>query len=42
MKMREFYSLGVVLGFRYDDSPVIAGDGSVATFAKITGRAAPH
>ena len=27
-KMREFYSLGVVLGYRYDDSPVIAGDGT--------------
>jgi hypothetical protein len=27
-KMREFYTLGVVLGYRYDDSPVIAGDGS--------------
>ena len=25
-KMREFYSLGVILGYRYDDSPVIVGD----------------
>jgi 2-polyprenyl-6-methoxyphenol hydroxylase-like FAD-dependent oxidoreductase len=27
-KMREFNTLGVVLGYRYDDSPVIAADGS--------------
>jgi len=27
-KMREFATLGVVLGYRYDDSPVIVGDGS--------------
>ena len=29
-KMREFATLGVVLGYRYDDSPVIASDGSEA------------
>ena len=29
-KMREFVTLGVVLGYRYDDSPVIVGDGSPA------------
>ncbi|MEO7243238.1 MAG: FAD-dependent monooxygenase [Variovorax sp.] len=29
-KMREFVTLGVVLGYRYDDSPVIAPDGSPA------------
>jgi 2-polyprenyl-6-methoxyphenol hydroxylase-like FAD-dependent oxidoreductase len=29
-KMREFYTLGVVLGYRYDDSPVIVGDGTDA------------
>ncbi|GAB2471111.1 FAD-dependent oxidoreductase [Comamonas humi] len=29
-KMREFATLGVVLGYRYDDSPVIAADGSPA------------
>ncbi len=29
-KMREFNTLGVVLGYRYDDSPVIVGDGTVA------------
>ena len=27
-KIREFVTLGVVLGYRYDDSPVIVGDGS--------------
>lgn len=27
-KMREFNTLGVVLGYRYDDSPVISPDGS--------------
>jgi 2-polyprenyl-6-methoxyphenol hydroxylase-like FAD-dependent oxidoreductase len=27
-KMREFNTLGVVLGYRYDDSPVIAADGT--------------
>ena len=27
-KMREFYTLGVMLGYRYDDSPVIEGDGT--------------
>ncbi|WP_428422879.1 FAD-dependent monooxygenase [Methylibium sp.] len=27
-KVREFSTLGVVLGYRYDDSPVIVGDGS--------------
>ncbi len=27
-KLREFNTLGVVLGYRYDDSPVIVGDGS--------------
>ena len=27
-KMREFYTLGVMLGYHYDDSPVIVGDGS--------------
>jgi 2-polyprenyl-6-methoxyphenol hydroxylase-like FAD-dependent oxidoreductase len=30
VKMREFYTLGVVLGYRYDDSPVIVGDGTAA------------
>jgi len=29
-KMREFATLGVVLGYRYDDSPVIVRDGSRA------------
>lgn len=29
-KLREFYTLGVVLGYRYDDSPVIVDDGSRA------------
>ena len=29
-KVREFHTLGVVLGYRYDDSPVIVGDGSTA------------
>src|SRR5258706_4161359 len=29
-KMREFVTLGVVLGYRYDDSPIIVGDGSPA------------
>ncbi len=29
-KLREFYTLGVVLGYRYDDSPVIVGDGGKA------------
>ncbi|MDR5756331.1 FAD-dependent monooxygenase [Caballeronia sp. LZ035] len=29
-KMREFATLGVVLGYRYDDSPIVAGDGSAA------------
>ena len=29
-KMREFNTLGVVLGYRYDDSPVIVPDGSPA------------
>ena len=29
-KMREFFTLGVVLGYRYDDSPVIVADGSPA------------
>ncbi len=29
-KLREFNTLGVVLGYRYDDSPVITGDGSEA------------
>jgi len=28
VKIREFATLGVVLGYRYDDSPVIVGDGS--------------
>jgi len=27
-KLREFVTLGVMLGYRYDDSPVIVGDGS--------------
>ncbi len=27
-KLREFYTLGVVLGYRYEDSPVIVADGS--------------
>jgi 2-polyprenyl-6-methoxyphenol hydroxylase-like FAD-dependent oxidoreductase len=27
-KIREFNTLGVVLGYRYDDSPVIVGDGT--------------
>ncbi|KGD89978.1 FAD-monooxygenase [Achromobacter sp. RTa] len=30
VKMREFATLGVVLGYRYDDSPVIVPDGSPA------------
>ena len=29
-KIREFNTLGVVLGYRYDDSPVIVGDGTDA------------
>lgn len=29
-KLREFATLGVVLGYRYDDSPVIVPDGSAA------------
>ena len=29
-KLREFYTLGVVLGYRYDNSPVIVNDGSKA------------
>lgn len=29
-KLREFNTLGVVLGYRYENSPVIAGDGSEA------------
>jgi 2-polyprenyl-6-methoxyphenol hydroxylase-like FAD-dependent oxidoreductase len=29
-KVREFNTLGVVLGYRYDDSPVIVGDGTAA------------
>jgi 2-polyprenyl-6-methoxyphenol hydroxylase-like FAD-dependent oxidoreductase len=29
-KLREFYTLGVVLGYRYDNSPVIVDDGSSA------------
>jgi FAD binding domain len=29
-KVREFNTLGVVLGYRYDDSPVIIGDGTAA------------
>ncbi|MFT4065228.1 FAD-dependent monooxygenase [Paraburkholderia sp.] len=29
-KMREFATLGVVLGYRYDDSPIVAPDGSPA------------
>jgi 2-polyprenyl-6-methoxyphenol hydroxylase-like FAD-dependent oxidoreductase len=29
-KMREFNTLGVVLGYRYDDSPVVVGDGTEA------------
>lgn len=29
-KLREFATLGVVLGYRYDDSPVIVSDGSEA------------
>ena len=28
VKIREFTTLGVVLGYRYDDSPVIVGDGT--------------
>ncbi len=30
-KMREFCTLGVMLGYRYDDSPVIVGDGTEPT-----------
>jgi hypothetical protein len=30
VKSREFNTLGVVLGYRYDESPVIVGDGSEA------------
>ena len=29
-KMREFNTLGVVLGYQYDDSPIIVGDGTAA------------
>ena len=32
-KLREFATLGVVLGYRYDDSPVIVADGSAAPAA---------
>ncbi|MEP6702148.1 MAG: FAD-dependent monooxygenase [Betaproteobacteria bacterium] len=29
-KVREFNTLGVVLGYRYDDSPIVVGDGTLA------------
>lgn len=49
-KLREFATLGVVLGYRYDDSPVIVGDGSAAPPADFVnyvpssrpGHLAPH
>ena len=49
-KMREFYTLGVVLGYRYDDSPVVVADGSAAPAADFInyvpssrpGALAPH
>ena len=49
-KLREFATLGVVLGYRYDDSPVIVPDGSHAPGADFVnyvpssrpGGVAPH
>ena len=49
-KMREFATLGVVLGYRYDDSPVIVRDGARAPAADFVnyvpsscpGHLAPH
>ena len=49
-KLREFATLGVVLGYRYDDSPVIVADGSTAPAADFInyvptsrpGALAPH
>jgi hypothetical protein len=49
-KRREFFALGVVLGYRYGDSPVIVDDGSGAGWAPsrdyvpsaIPGCLAPH
>ena len=49
-KLREFATLGVVLGYRYDDSPVIVADGSAAPAADFInyvptsrpGALAPH
>lgn len=49
-KVREFDTLGVVLGYRYDDSPVIVGDGTDApphhyrdfTPSARPGNRAPH
>lgn len=49
-KIREFDTLGVVLGYRYDDSPVIIGDGTEApphhyrdfTPSGRPGNRAPH
>ncbi len=49
-KLREFATLGVVLGYRYDDSPVVVPDGSAAPAADFInyvptsrpGALAPH
>ncbi|QIB66916.1 FAD-dependent oxidoreductase [Kineobactrum salinum] len=49
-KGKEFYSLGAVLGYRYEDSPLIVGDGSEAPAQGATnyvatsrpGHLAPH
>lgn len=37
VKRREFDTLGVVLGSRYDDSPIIVGDGSTPPLAQVSG-----
>jgi len=49
LKQREFNTIGVVLGYRYDDSPVIVSDGSAAppngsTYVPCArpGHVAPH
>ena len=49
-KLREFVTLGVVLGYRYDDSPVVVADGTPAPAADFInyvpssrpGSLAPH
>lgn len=48
-KKNEFFALGVVLGYRYENSPVIAGDGSPAWTrsrdyvpSAVPGSLAPH